>query len=111
MSAGELWMVVGMALVTFSVRYPILALISRITLPNVLLSALKFIPPAVLAAIIAPAILAPDGGPIRFTGDNAYLLGGVVAGVIAWRTRNLMATIVLGMLVFQLWRWWLSYSG
>ena len=39
--------------------------------------------------------------------DNAYLVAGVAAALIAWRTRNLLLTIVLGMAIFLGWRlWW-----
>jgi branched-subunit amino acid transport protein len=61
MSASDWFLVLGMALVTFGARYPVLALVSRINLPPTIQEALKFIPPAVLAAIIAPAIFIPDG--------------------------------------------------
>jgi branched-subunit amino acid transport protein len=35
--------------------------------------------------------------------SNAYLIAGVVAALIAWRTRNLLLTIVLGMTLFLVW--------
>ncbi|MFN3980721.1 MAG: AzlD domain-containing protein [Caldilinea sp.] len=101
---GEILLVAGMALVTFLVRYPVLALVSRITLPQVMLDGMKFIPPAVLAAIIAPAMFMPDGA-LDLRPSNAYLVAGIAAGLIAWRARNLLATIVLGMTIFLFWRW------
>ena len=61
MSSFEMLLVAGMFLVTFGVRYPVLALVSRVTLPPAVLGALKFIPPAVLTAIIVPAVLQPQG--------------------------------------------------
>ena len=45
-------MVAGMAAVTFGVRYPVLALLSRSKLPDVVLQALQFVPAAVLSAIV-----------------------------------------------------------
>jgi len=36
---------------------------------------------------------------------NAYLVAGIAAGAIAFRTRNLLLTIVLGMALFLFWRW------
>jgi branched-subunit amino acid transport protein len=104
MSSFEIWMVAGMLLVTFGVRYPVLALVSKITLPPAVLEALKFIPPAVLTAIIVPAILQPQGQlDLRF--DNAYLVAAIAAALISWRTKNLLLTIVLGMAIFLGWRW------
>lgn len=95
-------LVVGMAAVTFLVRWPVLALISRMALPQAVLDAMKYIPPAVLTAIVVPAMLAPTGS-LDISYDNAYLMAGVVAALIAWRTRNLLLTIVLGMALFLVW--------
>lgn len=103
MSRQELIMIVGMMAVTFGVRYPVLAITGRITLPARLLNALKFIPPAVLAAIIAPAVLMP-GGDLQLGYANTHLIAGVVAAIVAWQRKNLLLTIVVGMAVFWGWR-------
>lgn len=104
MSTFEILMVAGMMLVTFGVRYPVLALVSKITLPPAVLDALKFIPPAVLTAIIAPSILQPQG-QLDLSIQNAYLVAAIAAALISWRTKNLLLTIVLGMAIFLGWRW------
>lgn len=104
MTSQEIVLVAGMAAVTFLVRWPVLALVSRVTLPQVVLDGMKFIPSAVLAAIIAPAVFTPAGA-LDLRLSNAYLVAGVTSGLIAWRTRNLLATIVLGMVIFLIWRW------
>jgi branched-subunit amino acid transport protein len=103
MSAQEVVLIIGMALVTFGVRYPVLALVSRVTLPGPMLESLHFIPPAVLTAIIVPAMLMPDG-TVEMSLQNAYLIGGLAAGLIAWYSRNLLLTICLGMAIFWSWR-------
>jgi branched-subunit amino acid transport protein len=97
-------LVIGMAAVTFLVRWPVLALVSRIALPQPVLDAMKFIPPAVLTAIIVPAMLTP-AGRLDLSYTNAYLMAGVAAALVAWRTRNLLLTIVLGMALFLVWNW------
>jgi branched-subunit amino acid transport protein len=104
---NEVLLLFGMFLVTFGVRYPVLALVGKIPLPDPIFKALKFVPPAVLAAIIMPALILPNGNPdITFT--NPPLIAGIFSGIIAWRTKNLLLTIVLGMLFFWLWRWGIS---
>jgi branched-subunit amino acid transport protein len=103
MNANELLLIAGMALVTFGVRYPVLALVSRITLPEPVLESLRFIPPAVLTAIIVPAALMP-GGALDMSLRNAYLVGVIAAGIIAWTSRNLLLTICLGMALFWIWK-------
>ena len=100
---NEALLIFGMMVVTFGVRYPVLALVGRIELPEPVFRALKYVPSAVLTAIIVPAVMIQDGDfALRF--DNAYLIGAIVATVIAWRTRSLLWTIVIGMVVFLLWR-------
>ncbi len=100
---NELLLIVGMALVTFAVRYPVLVLVGKIPLPDRVFRALRYVPPAVLAAIIVPAVLMPDGS-IDLTPNNSYLVAGIIAGVIAWRSKNLLLTIVSGMAIFLIWR-------
>ena len=104
MTPFEIALVLGMTAVTFGVRYPVLALVSRMTLPPAVLNAMRYIPPAVLAAIVAPAMFMPNGHTLDLHPTNAYLVAGLAAGVISWRTRNLLLTIVAGMGVFWLWR-------
>jgi branched-subunit amino acid transport protein len=100
-------MLAGMALVTFSLRYPVLALLSRFDLPEPILRALRFVPPAVLAAIILPPVLLPDGElTIQYT--NAPLVASLVSVLVAWRTKNLLLTILIGMLALWGWRWLLT---
>ena len=100
---NEFLLVAGMALVTFGVRWPVLTVVGRIPLPQPVLDAMKFIPPAVLTAIIVPTVLMP-AGVLDLSLENAYLMAGVAAALIAWRTRNLLLTIVLGMAIFLGWR-------
>lgn len=58
---------------------------------------LRFIPPAVLGAIIAPSLLLVDGA-LAVTPANERLLAGAVAAAVAWYTEHMVATIVAGML-------------
>ena len=56
----------------------------------------RFVPIAALTAIIAPELLVHQGqlviGP-----NNLRLIAGIIATVVAWRTRNVLWTIVIGM--------------
>jgi branched-subunit amino acid transport protein len=105
MTQQEFLMVLGMALVTYVCRYPVLALVSRTSLPAPVLHALQFIPPAVLTAIIVPTVLMPDGTQVALSLTNSNLIAGVVTGLCAWRSRNLLLTIGAGMATVWLWRW------
>ncbi len=100
---NEFLLILGMALVTFGVRYPVLVLVGKIPLPDQVFRALRYVPPAVLAAIILPSVLMPTG-EMDVSFDNAYLVGGIAAVIIAYVGKNLLVTIVLGMAGFLAWR-------
>jgi branched-subunit amino acid transport protein len=100
---NEALLVLGMALVTFGVRYPVLAIVGRVDLPPAVARALRYVPPAVLTAIVFPAALMPEGD-LALGPDNPYLIGALAAGLVAWRARSLLATIGIGMAVFLIWR-------
>ena len=44
-----------------SVRYPLLGFLGRISMPKIVSRALRYVPPAILTAIILPALVAPEG--------------------------------------------------
>lgn len=102
---NEFLLIAGMALVTFAVRYPVLALVGKIPLPERVFQALRYVPPAVLAAIVVPAVLLPDGTTLDISPGNARLVAALVAGLVAWRTRSLLLTIVVGMAALWLYDW------
>jgi branched-subunit amino acid transport protein len=102
---NEFLLIAGMALVTFAIRYPVLAFVGRVPMPKSVLRSLGYVPPAVLAAIIAPAVLMPDGEHLAVGFFNPYLMAGLFSTTVAWRSRNLLLTIVAGMGFFWLWRW------
>jgi len=105
MSAGGIWLtLIGMGLVTLLVRLSFIALWRSITLPRVVHDALRYVPPAVLAAIIAPAVLLHDGRLASAAGQPR-LWAGLLAALIAWRTRSALATIVGGMAALFAFQW------
>ncbi len=101
---NDVLLIGGMALVTFTIRYPVLVLVGKIPLPQPVFRALKFVPPAVLTAIILPAILLNDKNQLDVRFTNAHLVAGLVAALVAWRTRNVLLTIILGMVALWIWR-------
>jgi len=89
----------GMALVTYFTRYAMIAALGR-EMPSLLRHWLRYVPVAVLAALIAPAALAPQGE--LELGLHAWA---VLAGAaVAWRTRNVLLTILGGVAAFWLLR-------
>lgn len=104
---NELLLILGMMAVTVAVRYPVLALVGRYDMPASVYRTLRYVPVAVLTAICAPEIFSP-AGEFSVSYTNAHLVAAAVAVLAAWRTRNLLLTIVLGMLVFFAWRYVLA---
>ncbi|MGJ3237284.1 MAG: AzlD domain-containing protein [Anaerolineae bacterium] len=103
MSQSEWVLVLGMMLVTFIPRYLPMLIVGRITLPERLFRALRYVPVAVLTAILVPEALVRDDA-LTVSLSNAHLYASIIAVLIAWRTRNLLLTIVGGLLIFFLWR-------
>ena len=98
---NEALMIGGMALVTFLIRYPVLALVGKIDMPKRIFDALRYVAPSVLAAIVIPAILLDaDGAFIAKPVDAIPLAATVIAGVVMWRSKNLLATVVIGIAAF-----------
>jgi branched-subunit amino acid transport protein len=98
-------MVAGMAGVTFLIRYSLLPLSGRIHFSEGLQRALGYVPPAVLTAIIAPAVMMPNGTSYQVSLSNPYLAGAVVTTAIGLVGKNLLVTIVGGMGFFICWQW------
>lgn len=107
---NELVLIGGMALITFSIRYGLIGMSGRIELSPQLMQMLRYVPPAVLTAIVAPAILMPTGDELMFNHTNARLIGATAAMLVGYRTKNLLLTILLGMLTFFTWQWLLQLN-
>jgi branched-subunit amino acid transport protein len=97
MSTLALWLtIVGAGAVTFALRLSFIALLGRIEVPPFLGRALRFVPAAVLTAVVIPLLVYVDGA-VEVSLGNERLIAGVVAALIAWRTRNVPLTLVGGM--------------
>lgn len=94
----------GMALITFLIRYSMFAAAGKRDFPRWFKEALRFVPPAVLSAIIAPSILMPTGEGLVLGIGSPHIAGAVAAFVAGKLTGRLLAVIVTGMVVFLLWR-------
>lgn len=95
-SSTQIWLLIGaVAAGTWTIRVSFIALFGRIeTTPPWVLRILKLIPAAVLAAISAPS-LTHATGTLDLT--TARFGAGVIAAIVAWRTKNVLATIGAGM--------------
>lgn len=95
----NLWvLIIIIGSLTFIGRMSFLVLFGQRDMPKWALTALQYVPVTALTALAMPAIILNDGAvDVSF---NAKIIAGLVAVFIAWRTKNLLLTIVLGMLTF-----------
>ncbi|MEM9564320.1 MAG: AzlD domain-containing protein [Actinomycetota bacterium] len=71
---------------------------SGVTLPTWVERALRYVGPAVFAAIVAPPVLGDDG--IAAAPDRVPEIVAVfAAGLVAWRTGRVIWVLVVGMIV------------
>ena len=100
MSDLEIWIViVALAVATAITRSGFWLVGHKVTIPRRVNEMLRYAPSCALAAIIGPDLLtAPD--TLQVTLLNARLMAGIAAvGWYLWR-RNMLETIVFGMLFF-----------
>ncbi len=92
-----------MALVTYVPRAAPLLLLTRFDLPEKVVQWLKFIPVAVLSALLFPSLLMRDGG-MYITPVNEFLVAAIPTLLVVWRTRSLFWAIVIGIVAVSLLR-------
>ena len=102
---NELFMILGMAIVTYLIRYIMFPLSGYIRFPRILERSLEFVPPAVLSAIIFPSVLMPQQGTVDFSFQNPYLVGAIGACLAGWFFKNILTTIVTAMVLFFFYKW------
>ncbi|MFT4171237.1 MAG: AzlD domain-containing protein [Rhodocyclaceae bacterium] len=97
MSNDVLWMtMIACGVVTFLIRLSLIAGGHWLPQGGRLEALLRYVPPAVLAALIAPDVLMP-GGTLALSAGNLRLWAAAAALLAAYFTRNVLATIVAGM--------------
>jgi branched-subunit amino acid transport protein len=99
------WLIIlAVSVITFLLRASFVVFADPHRFPHAFRQALTFVPPAVLAAIVAPGLLIRDG-VLDFTLSNERLFAGLVAIVATIFVRNAMAAIAAGMSTLWLLQW------
>jgi branched-subunit amino acid transport protein len=94
-----------MGAVTYAQRLSLIGALGKLEMPAIVIRALRFVPPAVLTAIIVPEVLYAGGETLDFSLGNARLIAAVLATLIAWRSKNVVLTVVVGMAALWLIQW------
>lgn len=92
---------VGMGVVTYLPRLLPAWFLRGRTLNPFIEAWLKYVPVAVLAALLLPSLLVSEG-QLNLTWSNLYLWAAIPAGLTAWKTRSMFATVLVGMAVVAL---------
>ena len=80
---------------TFAMRASFLAFAHRLSeVPPSVQRVLRQIPPAALASLVIPAFLRPEGHLDLF---QSRLVAGLRATLVAWRTKSVALTLVVGV--------------
>lgn len=102
MSTTTLWLtIIVVAAGTYVLRLSFIEIWKWIPVPPLLIRALNYVPAAVLAALVLPA-LTRSGDSIAIGFDNLRLMAGLAAALVAWYSRSMLLTVVTGMGVLWL---------
>lgn len=95
-----IWLTLGlMAFIIFVSRYLFLEPKLPIKLNEKTLQFLSYAAPAVLTAIAAPIVLVHEH-TLHLSIQNNYLIGAIIACLLAYFTRNTLLTVLLSMGLF-----------
>lgn len=97
MSDLAMWgMFLAVGLGTFAMRLSFVELYGRLRIPSVLRRALLYVPASVLAALVLPSVVYPNGQG-EFVLSNPQIPAAIIATWVAWQTRNTILTLGVGM--------------
>jgi branched-subunit amino acid transport protein len=100
MNSIFIWLLfIALAMGTFALRFSFIYLFGKVDMPHWLRRALRFVPASVLAALVFPALIYPYGA-LDLSLNNVHLLAGIGGALVAWRTKNVLWTILIGMILF-----------
>jgi branched-subunit amino acid transport protein len=88
-------------LITFAIRMSFIFIFERLTIPEWFIRSLQYVPAAVLSAILVPELVQWNG---KFdpTWNNPQIVAGLLAILVAWRTRSIIYTLLSGLVCFFL---------
>ena len=100
MTDWEIWATIAVLVVaTAATRSAFWLIGHHITIPRRVHAILRYAPACALAAIVAPDLLL-NNGQVQFALSNLKLVAGVAAIVFYVIRRNMLQTIVFGMVFF-----------
>lgn len=105
MNIWTLLAVLGMGMVTLALRASFLFLPPDTRLPELFERGLRYIAAAVLPALIIPDVIF-SGSPAQGVLDPLRMAAALAAGLVAWWTRSVLATLAVGLGVLLILKAW-----
>lgn len=82
---------------SYLLRLSFIGLLGTRPMPTWAERPLKYVAPSVLAALVLPTVLLVDGQADLSPAENPRFLAALIAGLVAWRLKNVAGVIVVGM--------------
>ena len=103
-AALKLWtVIVAVGVLNYLSRLSFIALFARRTMPPLLARALKYVPAAMLTALILPMVIDWHGTPADLATPRVAAM--LIATAVAFTTRSTLATLGSGMAALWLLQW------
>ncbi|MEP7329904.1 MAG: AzlD domain-containing protein [Betaproteobacteria bacterium] len=100
----KLWLVIFIVgALNYASRLSFIAIFARRSMPPLLARALKYVPAAMLTALILPMVIDWDGGATDFV--TPKIVAALVAAAVAFATRSTLKTLGVGMTALWLLQW------
>ncbi len=100
LSTAYIWtVIVGMAALNFLVRFPPIAIVSRLDLPKSVMRWLSFVPVSVMGALVAGEVLRPGGDWVTPL-SSPSIYAAVLTAVVFHFSRSFLGATVAGMASF-----------
>ncbi|MDA9753498.1 AzlD domain-containing protein [Candidatus Pelagibacter sp.] len=92
-------LIISCGLITYLTRFSMIAILKKEMFNNKIRDILSYVPSAIFPAIIFPAIFLNESGLFQLE-NNPKILAAAVAIIIGILSRNILATIFLGLTTY-----------
>ena len=92
-------LIICCGLITYLTRFSMIALIKKEMFNDRIREVLSYVPSAIFPAIIFPAIFIDNSGSVQIE-DNPKILAAIIAMLVGVLSRNIILTILLGLLSY-----------
>ena len=108
----KLWLAIAaVGALNYLSRLSFIATFGRRSMPAWLRRPLKFVPAAMLTALIVPMIVSAPASSVAFDSVDPRVAAATIATVVAYFTRSTPKTLAAGMLALWLLQWAVPMTG